>query len=128
MTDRIRLDKWLWQARFFKTRTLAARVVGDGRVRVNGERTEKPAVALQVGDVLTFPQGRQVRVVAVLAFGERRGPAAEAAGLYEDRTPSAVPRSGPRPTGRERRRLDERIAYGSASAAGGPLEPPEGGG
>ena len=110
MTDpapRLRLDKWLWHARFFKTRSLAARVVGEGRVRVNGERVEKPALGVRAGDVLTFPQGRAVRVVAILALGERRGPAAEAAALYDDRSPAAVPRKGPRPTGRDRRRMDE---------------------
>ena len=124
-TARIRLDKWLWHARFFKTRSLAARMVGEGRVRVNGERVEKPAAALREGDVLTFPQGRTVRVVAVRALGTRRGPADEARALYDDRTPEAMPRAGPRPTGRDRRRLDDAAAHGRARASGGPLEPPE---
>ena len=84
--DRIRLDKWLWQARFFKTRTLAADLVRGGRVRVNGARVSKPAQQVGPGDVLTFPQGRQVRVVRVTAPGERRGPASEAQTLYEDLT------------------------------------------
>ena len=105
-SPRLRLDKWLWQARFFKTRTLAAEVVAEGRVRLNGERVVKASQAVGPGDVLTFPQGRQVRVVAITAIGERRGPAAEAQGLYDDRTPPPAPRVGPRPTGRERRRLD----------------------
>ena len=103
---RQRLDKWLWQARFFKTRSLAARVVGEGRVRLNGDRVTKPAQPVAPGDVLTFPAGDRIRVVAVLALLARRGPAAEAQAAYEDRTPPPEPRSGPRPTGRDRRRLD----------------------
>jgi ribosome-associated heat shock protein Hsp15 len=103
---RQRLDKWLWQARFYKTRGLAARVIGEGRVRLNGERVEKPATGVAPGDLLTFPAGDRVRVVAVTALLERRGPAAEAQAAYEDRSPLPVPRAGPRPTGRDRRRLD----------------------
>lgn len=79
-----RLDRWLWHARFFKTRTLATRVAAQGRVRVNGQRTAKAAATVRIGDVLTFPQARAVRVVRVLAFAERRGPAAEAQTLYAD--------------------------------------------
>jgi ribosome-associated heat shock protein Hsp15 len=85
----IRLDKWLWHARFFRTRSLAARIVAEGRVRLNAERTEKPARAVGPGDVLTFPQGARVRVVRVLATGARRGPPDEAATLYEDLAPAA---------------------------------------
>jgi ribosome-associated heat shock protein Hsp15 len=103
---RLRLDKWLWQARFFRTRSLAARAVGEGRVRVNGERTAKPSAGIAPGDVLTFAQGARVRVVEVAALGTRRGPAPEAQALYLDRSPPATPRTGPRPTGRDRRRLD----------------------
>ena len=127
MADKLRLDKWLWQARFFKTRTLAARVVAEGRVRLNGERVGKPAQGVGPGDVLTFPQGRAVRVVAVVALGTRRGPAEEARALYDDRSPEvppAVPRVGARPTGRDRRRLD----HLRGSDAGPSLEPPDGGG
>ncbi|MEM9797407.1 MAG: RNA-binding S4 domain-containing protein [Pseudomonadota bacterium] len=102
---RLRIDKWLWQARFFKTRSLAARVVGDGAVRLNGARVEKVSQCVVAGDVLTFPQGRLIRVVEVVALGTRRGPATEAQALYSDQTPPAIPRSGPRPTGRDRRRL-----------------------
>jgi ribosome-associated heat shock protein Hsp15 len=80
----MRLDKWLWQARFFKTRALAARVVSAGQLRLNAERTDKPARGVGPGDVLTFPQGGRVRVVRVCALGTRRGPAPEAAALYED--------------------------------------------
>ena len=126
MSARLRIDKWLWQARFFKTRSLAARVVGEGAVRLNGERVEKPAQAVAPGDVLTFPQGRVVRVVEVAALGTRRGPAEEARTLYEDRTPPPVPRAGPRPTGRDRRRLDAARGHGDATAGTGSLEPPDG--
>ena len=80
----IRLDKWLWQARFFKTRSLAAAVVAEGHVRVNGTRTTKPAQPVRPGDTLTFVQGGRVRLIRVLAPGGRRGPAVEAQALYDD--------------------------------------------
>lgn len=80
----LRLDKWLWQARFFKTRTLAATVASKGKVRVNRMLVTKPHYKVRPGDVLTFAQGREIRVVRVLALGERRGPATEARTLYED--------------------------------------------
>jgi ribosome-associated heat shock protein Hsp15 len=83
-SDGLRLDKWLWQARFFKTRALAARLVGNGRVRINQAVVTKPHHRIRPGDVLTFPQGETVRVVRVLDLGSRRGPAREARALYED--------------------------------------------
>lgn len=91
----IRLDKWLWQARFFKTRNLAAKLVSAGRVRVDGTPVSKPARAVGAGDVLTFPQARTVRVVRILELGEGRGPAPEARALYEDLTPAqeSVPKN-----------------------------------
>lgn len=82
--ERIRLDKWLWQARFFKTRGLAAEAVGKGRFRVNAQRVSKPGHGLKLGDVLTFALAGRIRVVEVIEFGDRRGPAREAAGLYRD--------------------------------------------
>ncbi|MFN6979761.1 MAG: RNA-binding S4 domain-containing protein [Gemmobacter sp.] len=87
----IRIDKWLWQARFFRSRALAAAQVEAGRVRVNGARITKPGRALRAGDVLTFVQGDRVRLVRVLAPGDRRGPAAEAQGLYIDLDGSLQP-------------------------------------
>lgn len=81
---RIRIDKWLWQARFFKSRTLAAERVAAGAVRVNGQRISKPAHDVGPGDVLTFSQGGAVRVVRMIAAGTRRGPAAEARLLYAE--------------------------------------------
>ncbi|MGB3406499.1 MAG: RNA-binding S4 domain-containing protein [Jannaschia sp.] len=103
---RQRLDKWLWQARFFKTRTLAAKAVADGKVRVNGERTIKGSLGVVPGDILTFAQGEAVRVVVVTALLSRRGPAPEAQAAYRDESPAPIPRAGPRPTGRDRRKLD----------------------
>ena len=103
---KLRVDKWLWQARFFKTRSLAAKQVTEGHVRVNGTRVAKTSHAVAPGDVLTFPQGRQIRVVAL---GTRRGPATEAQALYEDLTPEPEPapeRVGARPTKRNRRAID----------------------
>ena len=104
-----RLDKWLWYARFFKTRSLAARQISDGHVRVDSVRVTKPAQTVSAGAVLTFPQGRTVRVVQVDDVGQRRGPAAEAQTLYTDLTPPAEPvppRVGERPTKKDRRALD----------------------
>ncbi len=107
----MRVDKWLWHARFFKTRALAARTVQAG-IRIDGEPAAKAHRAIGAGDVLTFPQARQVRVVRILALPERRGPAPEAQACYEDLTPpsaEAAPppgRVGARPTGRDRRRAD----------------------
>ena len=83
----IRIDKWLWYASFFKSSTLATRLVSEGHVRVNRERVTKSHGAVRPGDVLTFPQGREIRVVKVLDCGERRGPAGEAQALYEDLEP-----------------------------------------
>lgn len=81
-----RLDKWLWFARLAKSRTLAARLVEEGQVRVNRVKVEKPAVTIKPGDVLTLSLGAQIRVLRVLNPGTRRGPAAEACTLYEDVT------------------------------------------
>lgn len=81
---RLRLDKWLWQARFFKTRADAAELITKGRVRVNGARQSKPGQGIAMGDVLTFPQGDGVRLIRVIALGIRRGPFSEAQMLYID--------------------------------------------
>ncbi|MEJ1969863.1 MAG: RNA-binding S4 domain-containing protein [Rhizomicrobium sp.] len=81
--DRIRIDKWLWHARFYKTRALAQEAAEKGRIRHNGARVEKAGRGIRLGDLLTVPQGREVLIVRVVAFGLRRGPAAEARVLYE---------------------------------------------
>jgi ribosome-associated heat shock protein Hsp15 len=83
----LRLDKWLWQARFVKSRSLAADLIEAGSVRVNGVRTTRPGRDISVGDVLTFPQDRRIRVVRILALGLRRGPAPEAQALFLDLEP-----------------------------------------
>ena len=82
--DRLRLDKWLWFARFAKTRTLAAKLVTSGFVRLNGQRTDNAAKAVAVGDVITIALPRTTLVVRVESLGERRGPAPEARQLYID--------------------------------------------
>lgn len=84
--ETFRLDKWLWHARFLKSRALAAELCRSGRLRINGHAIDKPNAAIRTGDVLTIPVANSVHVVRVLAFGERRGPAAEAHGLYQEMT------------------------------------------
>ena len=94
-TPSIRLDKWLWYARFFKTRTLAAEIVGKGKVRVNGQRVRKPATPVRVGDGLSFAEGESVRVLRIEALADRRGPAPEARLLYADLASRSEPVPGP---------------------------------
>ena len=116
MSEAQRLDKWLWFARFAKSRTLAARLCAEGRVRVNRMVAGKPSASIRPGDVLTFPQGPHIRVVRVVQPGVRRGPAEEARTLYEDLAPPAPrapepqaaerDRGAGRPTKRDRRAID----------------------
>ena len=107
-----RLDKWLYCARLAKTRTGAARLIEDGRVRINSVRALKPSRLVQPGDVVTATPLGRLRVVRVVAAAERRGPAILARALYEDLTPQMAPaqagdrRKGRRPTKRNRRRID----------------------
>ena len=84
---RLRLDKWLWHARFYKTRTLANGACAAGRIRINGAVVAKAHHAVRMGDVLTFPLGPRICIVRVLGLGVRRGPAPEARLLYEDLAP-----------------------------------------
>ncbi|MCP5075326.1 MAG: RNA-binding S4 domain-containing protein [Rhodobacteraceae bacterium] len=111
----IRIDKWLWYARFFKTRSLSAKVVTGGHMRVNSEKIAKPSHSVGDGDVLTFPQAKSVRVIRILAIGTRRGPAPEAQQLYEDLAPPEPKNTVPdnpgyegkgRPTKKDRRARD----------------------
>jgi ribosome-associated heat shock protein Hsp15 len=112
--DARRLDKWLWFARFCKSRTLASKLCAAGKVRIAGEIVHKAHYLVRPGDVLTFPQGPHIRVVRVLQMGTRRGPATEARTLYEDLSPpmATPPADAPRepgsgrPTKAERRALD----------------------
>jgi ribosome-associated heat shock protein Hsp15 len=112
----MRIDKWLWAARAFKTRGLAARACDGGKVDVNGDAV-KPAKVVRPGDriEITTPVGR--RILKVAALSEQRGPAPGAQALYEDLTPPAPPRlrqpkpsyrppGAGRPTKRERREID----------------------
>ncbi|APE44065.1 RNA-binding protein S4 [Sulfitobacter alexandrii] len=114
---KLRIDKWLWHARFFKTRSLAATRVGDGAVRINGTAARKRASMVGPGDVLTFSVGDRVRVIRIEALGTRRGPAPEAEALYTDLSPPAaeirdrMPENPSydgkgRPTKKDRRKLD----------------------
>src|SRR5262245_6866693 len=117
--DRQRIDKWLFFARVVKSRSLAARLVQAGRVRVNKEKAEQASHLVKPGDVLTITLDRRVLVYRIVAAGTRRGPAEEARTLYEDVSPPAPDRSAPpdaitplrehgsgRPTKKERRATD----------------------
>ena len=115
----MRVDKWLWAARLSKTRSLAAEAVTGGRVALNGQRV-KPAKEVRPGDRLEITVGQVRREVIVRGLAERRGPAKEAVLLYEETPESVAAREraaaerrlappqplGPRPTKRDRRRLD----------------------
>ena len=119
---RVRIDKWLWAARFFKTRSLAADAIGAGKVEVNDERV-KPAKPIQLGDTISVRLGPYLHVVRVRGLSERRGPATVAATLYEETAESVAARAklaeqlrlAPaafvyeekgRPTKRDRREID----------------------
>jgi ribosome-associated heat shock protein Hsp15 len=96
--DTQRLDKWLWCARFFKSRSAASRFCSDGRLRITGQVTHKAHHAVRPGDVLTFPLGPHIRVIRILALATRRGPAAEARTLYEDlSSPVSLDSAAPKP-------------------------------
>ncbi len=120
--ERVRIDKWLWAARFFKTRSLATEAVAGGKVEVNGERA-KPAKPVQAGDEVRLRQGPYEYVLLVRGLAERRGPASVAASLYQERAESRAARERVaeqlklgavawafeekgRPTKRDRRELD----------------------
>ena len=118
--ERLRIDKWLWAARFFKTRSLAAQAVDGGRVRLNGVRV-KPAKEVKPGDEVAVHIGELEWILDVRALSGRRGPAAEARKLYDERAESRERRQAAieartalpepafglrgRPTKRDRRQL-----------------------
>src|SRR5262247_283414 len=118
MSDVLRIDKWLWAARFFKTRSLASAACDGGRVDVN-ELAAKPSRLVRAGDLLhvTLPAGR--RIARVTALAEQRGPASAARAIYEDLTPprlrvppaAARPAGAGRPTKRDRRAIDHLRAW-----------------
>src|SRR5690606_21566352 len=96
---RQRIDKWLFFARAVKSRSLAARLVSAGRVRINRDKASQASDCVKCGDVLTITLDRRILVWKVLATGERRGPALEARRLYEDLSSAPAPRlpASPRP-------------------------------
>ena len=114
-----RIDKWLWYARVAKSRSLAARLVTDGAVRINRVKATKSSESVKAGDVVTVTVHHRVRVLEVKLPGDRRGPASEAATLFADLTPPPEPKSdvvqsaaardpgSGRPTKRERRQIDK---------------------
>lgn len=120
-SEKQRLDQWLWRARFFKSRGLAARLCRSQKIQVDGQRPARASACIRPGNVLTFPQGREVRLIRVLELAKRRGPAPEARALYLDLAPPETGkkrRSGPdrtavrepgsgRPTKRQRRALEK---------------------
>lgn len=125
--DKLRIDKWLWAARFYKTRSLATEEINKGRVQVNGQDA-KPARELKPGDAVTLRQGPVTRVVTVRALSGVRGPAPVAQQLYEETADSVQARERAaeqrryapepamsiahgRPTKRERRDLDEAASH-----------------
>jgi ribosome-associated heat shock protein Hsp15 len=120
---RVRLDKWLWAARFFKTRALAVEAIDGGKVHVHGERVKR-AKLVQAGERISIRLGPYEHVVEVRALSERRGPAAEAVQLYAETAESLkerervafqlkaahvlfIPETNERPTKRDRRRLED---------------------
>jgi ribosome-associated heat shock protein Hsp15 len=115
--ESVRLDRWLWAARFYKTRSLAHAACEGGKVDVNGQAA-KPSRSVRIGDRIRVTLGEWRRELTILALGERRGPAPEARALYQDLSPPPPPRARRllppvlrtaglgRPTKRERRLLD----------------------
>lgn len=117
-----RIDKWLWCARFFKTRTLAGKAVSTGTIRVTRggatQRISKPSFCVQPDDTLSFTRGERLFIIEVAALATRRGPAPEARALYADHSPPPPPKTekpmpdfareagAGRPTKRERRALE----------------------
>lgn len=101
--ESLRVDKWLWHARFFKSRSLATAMVAAGRLRINETPTSKPHYQARPGDVLTFPKDDHIRVIRVEAIGKRRGPAPEAQTLYTDLAP-------PQPRDKKAEALDAKLA------------------
>lgn len=91
MVDKVRIDKWLWAARFFKTRSLANNAISKNQIRISGQRI-KPSRLLLVGDVIHVEKPPYTFVITVLALNDQRRPAAEAQSLYEEAEQSAVAR------------------------------------
>ena len=129
--ETLRLDRWLWHARVFKTKAAATRAIQDDGVRITRtgqtQRCEKPAYGVRVGDTVALTRGQRLVVYEVLALGARRGPPAEARTLYADHSPPPPPREerpapvfprdegAGRPTKKERRDMEAaRLRHGDA--------------
>ncbi|UXN02985.1 RNA-binding S4 domain-containing protein [Bartonella sp. HY406] len=119
LPDRLRIDKWLFFSRLLKSRSLAAELANSGKIRVNKQKIDKASYLVKADDVLTISYNQRIRTIKIVALGERRGPAVEAQKLYQDLTPvetaeeklarqalEAQTQTGPRPTKRDRRQLD----------------------
>ena len=120
MTEKIRLDTWLWYARLYKSRSLSSKAILSGKLRLNTNKVLKPASKVKINDVLTINHINMVRIIQVQGLGFRRGPAREAQELYYDlsgditdasKTKHASEKSkkeiNKRPTKKDRRRLDK---------------------
>lgn len=121
ISAKIRLDKWLWFARIVKTRTLAQKLITGGNVRVDGERAKLTSQKVGAGQTLTISVADAIKILEIVAVGERRGPAPEAQLLYNDHSPiipnaerpwhSSAPgkrdKGAGRPTKKERRETDD---------------------
>ena len=120
MTEKIRLDTWLWYARFYKSRSLSSKAILSGKLRLNSNKIIKPASKVKINDVLTINHINVVRVIQVQSLGSRRGPASEAQKLYSDLSENIIDASkiksvsekpkretNKRPTKKDRRMLDK---------------------
>tara|TARA_B100000963_G_scaffold284183_1_gene252942 strand:+ start:92 stop:475 length:384 start_codon:yes stop_codon:yes gene_type:complete len=120
MTEKIRLDTWLWYARFYKSRSLSSKAILSGKVRVNSNKIIKPASKVKINDVLTINHVNTVRIIQIQSLGARRGPASEAQKLYKDLSGDATGSANnknlsqkskkdtnKRPTKKDRRLLDK---------------------
>ena len=123
MTEKIRLDIWLWHARFYKSRSLSSKAILSGKLRVNSNKIIKPASKIKINDVLTINYVNTVRIIQIQSIGTRRGPASEAQALYNDLSPDVTAASkikdvfekskkdtNKRPTKKDRRILDKIVA------------------
>ena len=120
MTEKIRLDTWLWYARFYKSRSLSSKAILSGKLRINSNKITKPATKVKTNDVLTLNYVNEIRVIQIQSLGSRRGPASEAQSLYIDLTEDRIgfsnvkskiekskKDSNKRPTKKDRRLLDK---------------------
>ena len=120
MTEKIRLDTWLWYARFYKSRSLSSKAISSGKIRIHSNKITKPAAKVKTHDVLTLNYVNEIRLIQVQSLGSRRGPASEAQSLYIELTESRNETSNvkstieklkkdsnKRPTKKDRRLLDK---------------------